>query len=343
MDFFMDKNLKKYGYYVGVILGVYLSMKYLVPLVWPFLIAILLIFPLRRFLRLMHQKYHINKAVLMGGMILLLLLLFFSVFGGVFAAGTAGIREWTKNMDTIWMQCQKAIHSCCYQMESVLGIDGMRLEQNIITQVNMISENLQTELAPKMVSNSLLLVKKFAAGCAFAAITIIATLLLANEYEELVEKVRKLAGFEHIRQTVFHIEKLAVVFIKAQLIIMFCISLIVSLCFLINGNKYWFIMGIITGMLDALPFIGTGIVLISSSFLYFLGGQYSRGIICIVTYIVCVLIREFLEPKLIGRKIGVSSVGVLMALYVGIKLYGIAGLILGPLSLLIIVKLISFA
>lgn len=49
----------------------------------------------------------------------------------------------------------------------------------------------------------------------------------------------------------------------------------------------------------------------------------------------CALVREFLEPKLIGSKMGIYPVVILMAIYTGIKLYGLSGVILGPFSFLI--------
>ena len=59
-------------------------------------------------------------------------------------------------------------------------------------------------------------------------------------------------------------------------------------------------------------------------------------------YAVCALTREFLEPKLIGNKIGVWPVGILFAVFGGIKLFGIAGIVKGPLSLVIICEICRY-
>ena len=53
-------------------------------------------------------------------------------------------------------------------------------------------------------------------------------------------------------------------------------------------------------------------------------------------YGVCALLREFLEPKLIGNKIGIWPVAILFSVFAGIRLFGVAGVIKGPLGLVII-------
>ena len=56
----------------------------------------------------------------------------------------------------------------------------------------------------------------------------------------------------------------------------------------------------------------------------------------VIIYVVCIFLREILEPKLIGRKIGVTPIAVLVSLYAGIQLFGISGIIKGPLGFIII-------
>ena len=57
---------------------------------------------------------------------------------------------------------------------------------------------------------------------------------------------------------------------------------------------------------------------------------------CIAVYIVCIFIREWLEPKLIGKKIGVSPIAILLSIYAGVQLFGIWGIIQGPLGFIMI-------
>ena len=68
----------------------------------------------------------------------------------------------------------------------------------------------------------------------------------------------------------------------------------------------------------------------------FIGGSYVRGAVCLLVYVACIFIRELLEPRLIGKKIGVSPIAILLSIYAGIKLFGMWGIIGGPLGFIII-------
>ena len=58
--------------------------------------------------------------------------------------------------------------------------------------------------------------------------------------------------------------------------------------------------------------------------------------LCGILYVACIFLREVMEPRLIGRKIGVSPIAVLVSLYAGIRLFGVWGIIKGPLGFVLI-------
>lgn len=125
-------------------------------------------------------------------------------------------------------------------------------------------------------------------------------------------------------------------FVKAQGIIMSAIALTAAITLGIAGIKHGVLWGILAGILDALPFIGTGVVLVPLGIWQLLEGSFGRALICGALYVVCIFLREILEPRLIGRKIGVSPIAVLVSLYAGIRLFGVWGIIKGPLGFVLI-------
>ena len=60
---------------------------------------------------------------------------------------------------------------------------------------------------------------------------------------------------------------------------------------------------------------------------------------CLAVYICCVGAREFLEPKLMGKRTGVYPVFMLLSVYAGVKLFGLSGILKGPLSLVVLMEL----
>lgn len=90
-----------------------------------------------------------------------------------------------------------------------------------------------------------------------------------------------------------------------------------------------------------LPFIGTGIVLVPLSVWQLLSGQYGRMAVCLALYGACILVRELLEPRLIGKKMGISPIYILFAVYAGVKLFGVGGIVKGPLALIVVCEILK--
>lgn len=84
-------------------------------------------------------------------------------------------------------------------------------------------------------------------------------------------------------------------------------------------------------LVDAFPVLGTGTVLIPWSILCFLQGDTARAIGIAGIYATVTLVRSVLEPKFLGRHLGLDPLVTLIAIYVGYKLWGIGGMLLAPL------------
>ncbi len=128
-------------------------------------------------------------------------------------------------------------------------------------------------------------------------------------------------------------------YIKAQLTIM-CISFaIILIGLLILQIKYALIIAIATAIFDALPFFGSGAVLIPWSLVSFITGNFSRGIGLLIIYLTVILMRQLVEPKIVGKNIGMHPLLTLMAMYIGYRTLSIGGMILGPMILVLTVSL----
>ena len=103
-------------------------------------------------------------------------------------------------------------------------------------------------------------------------------------------------------------------------------------------SKAWLIVlvGILTGILDVLPFVGTGITLLPFMLWKFVNGEITRGVILLVTFLVAATARELLEPKLIGKRMNILPVLILLAVYAGVQVFGILGVFLGPFYLMLV-------
>lgn len=97
-------------------------------------------------------------------------------------------------------------------------------------------------------------------------------------------------------------------------------------------SPYFLILGIGLGVLDVLPLIGTGTFLYPAAVIFLIRGNVGIAGGCVILDIVTSLLREFLEPRLLGEKLGISPISVLASVYLGVILYGGWGVVLGPLA-----------
>ena len=92
--------------------------------------------------------------------------------------------------------------------------------------------------------------------------------------------------------------------------------------------------GVIIALVDALPLLGCGTVLIPWAVWCFLSGEAVRGVGLLILLGVIYVVRQFLEPRVIGRMTGVHPFVALAAVYIGLKLGGVGGMILAPIILM---------
>lgn len=128
-------------------------------------------------------------------------------------------------------------------------------------------------------------------------------------------------------------------FVLAQLKIMGIVFVILMVGFLILKSPYAFLLALLISFLDLLPVLGTGTVLIPWAVIVLVQGNFHQGIILIVLYVVCLLARQLLQPKIIGDSIGMDTLPTLVLIYTGYKLRGMSGMILALLIGTVVVTL----
>lgn len=340
--FSMEEKGKKYVQILLITLIVYFGMKYISPVVSPFVIAFLLASMINFPVSWLHQKIKIRKSILTGLFLLL-------IFGGLFvliwfllSLLCLGGKEFAGQLPNIQKEFGLFLDSCCCNLENRFGLDGIVIENFILEQVDIMIENLEVKILPSVMGKSFDYIKGIAGGIGFFVIIIIAVILIMKDYGKLMERIKEEKDLEGV---IFVCKKVLLyvkTFVKAQIVLLIIISTLCALTLSLIGMKGGILYGLITGFMDMFPFIGTGIMLMPLAFCMLINGKVKQAVICLVLYAVCALTREFLEPKLIGNKVGVWPVGILFAVFGGIKLFGIAGIVKGPLSLVIICEICRY-
>lgn len=128
-------------------------------------------------------------------------------------------------------------------------------------------------------------------------------------------------------------------YLKAQLILSSIVTLIIFVSLLIWGQSYSLIIAIVCGIIDIIPFFGSGTVLVPWAVVEMFMGHYAKAIFLLILALVLFLFRKLAEPKVVGDQTGLSPLVSLMSIYVGMKLGGVLGMILSPILCMIVLSL----
>lgn len=327
----LGKNGKKALLLGGFAAGLFLVFKYLFPLAAPFLLAFLIVYLSNPWLSRVQEKTHIRKEILLGGLLLLLAALLIAGAWGLVSWGTVHAADIGNSVEKMQQQMNGALRNCCIFLESRFGMDAGHTEKMILEKLDVLTQNMQTDALPRAAKQSLTYFKNLAAAGAFLGVGLISSMLLCRDYENIVERMEGNPVFDTVWQFVEKTVSLIGGYLKAQAVILFVISMIAIAGLLIGRVGGAIVLGILAGILDALPFIGTGIVLIPTALWQLLCGNFRAAAAAALSYVLCIAARELLEPRLLGKQVGMYPVIMLLSVYAGVKLFGLTGIFLGPL------------
>lgn len=128
-------------------------------------------------------------------------------------------------------------------------------------------------------------------------------------------------------------------YFKAQFRIMGIVAVILFIGFLILDVDYAVLLAILIAILDFLPFFGTGTALIPWAVVKLFTGEYQMAAGLVIIYLVSQLVRQLIQPKIVGDSMGLNPLQTLVFMYIGFKFYGVTGMILAVPVGLILIKL----
>ena len=128
-------------------------------------------------------------------------------------------------------------------------------------------------------------------------------------------------------------------YIKSQLILSLGVFLILTVGFLFMQQPYGLLLAFGLAVLDFIPIIGAGTVMVPWAVVDMVLAQYGEAAALMAVWGVIVLFRRFAEPKILGDQTGLSPILSLVGIYVGMKLGGVLGMVVGPLLLLVCINL----
>ena len=317
---------------LGIVIGVYAAFRWLLPVAVPFLLAWLLAELFYPAAAKVERKIRIKKTI--TGTILLAISL--TVLGFLLFLG---IRELAEQIQRMLQQipmlqkwAEELLDNGSNMLEDATGIAAASSREYVLTKAAAVQEEVTAMAIPNIFGGILSGAKGVIVLISGCVVTFISYVLLIGDMEGIRKKIREYSWLNGLRRVWDRLKKTSVLYLKAQIVIIIAVSIVCAVGFWLMGSPYFLLLGIFLGIFDAFPIIGTGAFLYPAAVIMLFRGDYLIAAGCVILDLITSVLREIMEPRLLGKKLGIPSIFVLISVYAGVFLYGGAGVILGPLS-----------
>ena len=340
MEKWFDKVGKKILIGIGVIIGIYLIFRLrILRLIAPFIVAWIFSCILNPFVTWAHRQLKLNRGV---GSIISMLTILSALVTLIYAI----VRK-------LWLQIIGLARDLPYYSNNVIeGFNAVEDKLSAIFKMVPAADalsNIDTVIAQFLKGLSSLLTSMipnvYGAVAAvpdvviFIIITLLSTFFMTKDHYYIKGFVKAQLSDTIIDKVVVMQEGLVQAiggYVKTQCILMSITFTICLVGLFILGQPYTLLLALVIAIIDALPVFGSGTILIPWGFYNIIVGNYSLGLGLIIIYGVIFIVRQTMEPRILANQIGVYALVTIMAVYIGYKIIGIFGLIIGPAIVVII-------
>jgi sporulation integral membrane protein YtvI len=323
----------------------------LLSLFMPFVLAFVMAWLLNPLVRWLHRKLKISRRVIS----LLLILLVFAVAGGILFGFFYGIGSEIYSLVTNWTSVEGDILGSLNAIGERLQYFADRLPERLPPEVGQWADGLYEriltwfqDVAPQWLASVGRGAGSFAMSVpswvVAAVIFLMASYFITADYP----RIRFLAT-EHmnadIRSFLGRVRDVAVGalggYVKAQLLLSLGVFFILLIGLSVIRQNYALLLAFLLAVLDFIPIIGAGTVMVPWAAVDLVTGDYRKTIELMVIWGIICLFRRVAEPKAVGGQTGLSPILSLVSIYVGMRIAGFWGMVLGPVALLIILNIVK--
>lgn len=320
---------------------VYYALRYLPGLFMPFIIALLIVLITNPLVNLLERKLKIPRKI--GGPIVtilaigLIVLLFYFLITVVLSEASDLVKDISNLLKSMPEKWEKVIAS----YESFLDRIGLPTVLRNAFDFNRLVTNMTKSLSETLdVQNIVSGIVSNASSFLFGFfIMVVASVLLSADYVRIRAFVMRQLSPKH-QKTLLNVK----VFMKTTVwgytktyAIIFAFYFIAMLVlFLLLKVEHAALISFLIALVDLLPVLGLGIVFIPWAIVCFIGGDIWFGIALVAAYVVLTFIRNLIEPKLIGKQVGIHPFVALLAMYIGLELFSVIGVFVLPLAVILL-------
>jgi len=340
--------LKKYEKYIKfgikllqialIVLSIYVLIKYLLPFFAPFVVAIIIAF-INEPVVLLLEKLKVPRKL--GSIISLLFTI--CVMAVIITLGVIKIyNELVSLQGNVTIYSDKLVH---YTDQFTAYYKNLPVDISSAIKQGVISFIPQAKsLVAGTVTYLIETIKSVPKMAIFIIMTLLSTYFISSDMKKIKSFLYKqipkewTANFTGLKTDTI---RAMIGYFKALLLLMaitfieVCFGLIIISTF-VTKVDYILVLALIVALSDAIPVLGTGIVMIPWILWSLIIGNPAMAIGLLIIYVTGVVVRQILEPKIVGDQLGLHPLATLLAIFIGLEVFGILGFFVGPITMIIL-------
>ncbi len=335
----MTQFLIKFAY-VAVILGlIFLGFKYVLPLLMPFLLAFIFSVLLKTPSEFLSKKLRIGRrfvsTVLVTLLFILLAVLTLLIGSELFTFARTSVSQF----NTVIIPTVESLTDTASRWTSHLDPNVVSVLEGLVDSVLLSLRSKVAEISTRLVTGIMSALPSSFLNVLFM---IIATYFISLDFgllrwavarrikEEDYNKI--IAGLDYCKTTVGRM-------LRSYILIMFITFVEQAIGLTILGVEYSVLIAMVIAVFDILPVVGSGTIMLPWAVVSLITGDIKRGIGLLVLYTIITVIRQIIEPRIVGDHVGLHPLLTLMCMFVGLRVFGGLGLLGLPILCAVLVGL----
>jgi len=329
--------------YAGLAVGaLWLGFRFVLPWAAPFLLALITARLIEPVVRWLMARFRFRRGFAAAVCSLLVLALMLFLAGLAISQLINGVGVLARNLPEIAGQVGQIfsrLERSLYHFVIAAPVETQAMIQTAIDSAALMLEELPGQLSAGLLSFAASVATAFPRFFLFILTYAISVIFMSVSYPQVTAfLMRQIPGRWQERTRAFGQDMVSTLakWARAQVKLISVTFVLLTIAFFILGISYGILLAALIALIDALPVLGTGTVLIPWALFSLLGGNFHLGVGLALTYATVSITHSFMEPRFIGAQLGLHPVATLMAMYLGYRLVGVLGMITFPMGLILL-------
>jgi len=328
--------------FLFTLIALYIAFKlsiFYIPFLIAFIISLLIEPLIKKIMKLTNLTRKVSAIITLCFVFIIIIGLLIWGITSLITEASNILENLNNNMENIAIRISNLVNG--------FNFDNIRIPEQIKTIVRNGLNDLTregTNIAQKALTSILNTVTQIPKLMIYIGITMVATYFVCTDKMYILDQMEHHLPRNWVNKFGYKLRKVISslgAYLKAEgvlILISFSLVLIGLVLFnLIGMNvRYPLVIALFIGFIDALPILGAGTIMLPWAVISAFNGDIRLAVSLIVLYIVIIVTRQLVEPRIVSSHIGIHPIFTLIAMYTGFKIIGVAGMFVGPIILIIL-------